>query len=226
MRRSLVAAGLVAALALALGGCSDDDEPAPSTTTDSSMAAEPSAPTSGSGSSTTTAPDGSSTTTTAPAESGPAELRSALVAPATLGEGYAPDATVGTGAFSGELCEDVTLEATWDDQASQALSRGQGTEQEVVTQSVLAFADADAAEDFVAALVDGTEQCLGAAEGGPVEAGEEAELRQVASDPFTTSLGVVRVGATVSAFSGLRPSAADASVTAELLVAAGELLTA
>lgn len=221
-RHRAATAGLALALPLALllgAGCSDDGDAGDDTTT-----------TTEAGGGTTTTDDGTTTlpgettTTAAPPVTGPADLQALLVDVAEVGEGFALDSTLGNGAFSGELCEDITLEETWAEQASQALTRGEGSERELVTQAVLDFPDEGSAEDFVQAVVDGNDTCLPDGEIQDVEAGDEALLIDIPSGETSTSASVVRVGATVSVMTSLYPTATGNPVTPELLAAAGTAL--
>lgn len=157
MRRRGAVIVLAGALVV-LGACSDDDSgsddaAATSTTTEATEATDPPSTTAGE---TTTTSDPAATTTTSP-NLAPSDspLNELLVPPAAFGAGYAPDDTYGDGTFDGDLCEDVTIEQTWDDQAGQALSAGEAS----ITQAVLRFADADAATGFVQELSDGVTTC-------------------------------------------------------------------
>lgn len=223
------AAGLTLVLALAVGAggiaCSDDGEgdgAGSTTTTTTTSGADGGATTTGEDA-VTTLPD-ETTTTAAPSVAGPEDLQSLLVDPARIGDGFALDASLGDGTFSGELCEDVTLDRTWDDQASQALTRGDGDDRQLVTQAVLAFADEATASAFVQALVEGTRTCLAEGEVDDVDAGDEATIIEIVSGGTTTSLAIVRAGAQVSVFDALRPTAVDRYLTQDLLVAAGAKL--
>lgn len=215
--RRVASAGLALALVLGAAACSDDDDPATTSTT---------APRDGETSSTSaavTAP-GETTTTAAPPVAGPEDLQALLLPPEQVGDGFALDPALGTGAFSGELCEDVTMDPTWDEQASQALTRAAAGDQELVTQAVLSFPDAAAAEAFVAALADALETCQPDGEQQAVDAGDEALLVETASGETSSSAGAVRVGAVVSTFTVVHPTAAGDPLTPDLLAAAGALL--
>lgn len=140
-RTALVAA--VAVLALLGAACSDDsdggEEADRSTTTTTEST--------GSTDSTTTTVDNSQGRPLNESE----ELVAALAEPATFGDGLEVDpSSVGDGSFQLQLCPDTSLEATWDDQASQGLLRaGEAGTTLIVRQSVLAFPDAGVADAFI-----------------------------------------------------------------------------
>lgn len=155
MRRALGVIGV--GLLVLLGACSDDggDDDAAATSTTTEVADATDAPATTAGETTTTSDPAATTTTSpnlAPSDSPLVEL---LAPAATFGAGYAPDDTYGDGTFDGDLCEDVTVDQTWDDQAGQALSAGEAD----VTQAVLRFADDAAATAFVQELGDGVSTC-------------------------------------------------------------------
>lgn len=223
-------AGLALALALVLplaASCSDgdDDGAAPA----SSSATTTSSTEGGGGASTTeeatsTLPD-ETTTTAAPPVAGSVELQTLLIDPARFGDGFGLDPTLGNGTFSGELCEEVTLEQTWVDQASQALSAGQGDERRLVTQAVLELPDEGAAEAFVQAVVTGNETCLpDAGEVTDVVVGDGGVVIDIPSGDTSTSVAVIRSGTRVVVFDALYPTAAGSPLTSELLDAAGTAL--
>lgn len=221
------AASLVLVLSLVVAGaaCGGDDGGQAGTTTTSTTTAggRGDGPVTSEDEGTTTLPEETTTTAASPV-AGPDDLRAGLVDPARVGGGFALDHTQGTGAFSGELCEDVTLEATWDDQASHALALGAGDDHQLVTQAVLAFADEATAEAFAAAAGEGHRTCLSEGVSQDVDAGDEAVLIEVDSGETSSSLAVVRVGARASVFTALYPTAAGDPVTAGLLVTAAAAL--
>lgn len=139
--------GVVVGLLLLAAACSDDDEPKGE----------------GRATTTTTAPDGSGSTTTTEAGSGrplnESSLTDALIDPAAVAEGLEVSDTIGPGDFETELCPGQEVEATWDDQASQALLRTGGAGTLIVKQSVLAFASPEAADAFIDAMVAGVAAC-------------------------------------------------------------------
>jgi hypothetical protein len=179
--RSLVLAGAV--LLAALAGCSDDDgDSADRSTTTTSPADAP--------------------TTTAAGSGKPlneSDLIDALLDPAEVAEGLKASPLPGSGDLELELCPDVTLEATWDDQAAQGLIRSGSQDLLVVNQSVLAFADAAAAEAFYDAVVDGYAECdPGLASEAVPDVGDEAVLLGAAAGgEGTSSVALVRAGAHV-----------------------------
>lgn len=200
MRRSVLVLVVVAAL---LAGCSDDggsDDEGTGTTTTAEPGTTDGADPSAADDPTTTAgpdePDATTTTTTSP-NLAPSDspLLDLLVAPATFGSGHAPDDTYGDGTFDGDLCEDVTIEPTWDDQAGQALSAGEDS----VSQAVLRFPDADVAAAFVQDLVDGVTTCDPNIEPAELaDVGDEATRLSVSDEEGSRDRVVVRVGPLVT----------------------------
>lgn len=230
-RPARLAVAVVAALALALGACGGDDDATPATSTTTTEAGDGATTTTADGTGTdgpdTEPPDGEpeqTTTTAAPPVAGPDELRALLLDPEAIAEGLRLDHTFGDGTFSPDLCEDVILDATWDDQASQALSTGTGPEDTAVNQAVLAFADAATAEAFVASLLDGYQACLAQGDLAEVDAGDEAARHVVETEGITTTTdAAVRVGARVAVLRAVHPTGEE-PVDDAVLAAAGDRL--
>lgn len=228
------AVALAAIVALAAAGCGGGDDtpsapPAPPPEPTTTLAVDPADP---DGPADPTEP-GETTTTQAPASAGPEDLQAALLAPEAVAPGLGLDPTVGTGAFEPDLCEEVTIEQVWDDQASQALSVGRGAEGLILTQAVLRTADAATATTFVDDLVAALGECqateitevdeAATAGGGPADAALVVELGDP-DDSFTDVAGLVRVGALVTVFRASDASGGESPLTADVLIAAGQAL--
>ncbi len=153
----------------------------------------------------TTEPTGSTDSTTTTVDEGRGrplneneELVAALAAPADFAPGLevSPD-QVGQGAFQPGLCPDQEIEVTWEDQASQGLVRtGEGGTL-IVKQSVLAFADAEAADAFIDAYVEAVPACVPTVRPEEVPGIGERAVRIVnpaPEGPPTGAGALVRVG--------------------------------
>lgn len=223
MPRSRIAAGVLAAtLVLATGACGGDDDSGSDPTTTLADA-----PTTEVAAATTTAdsePAATTTPTTSP-NLPPIDspLEDQLLAPAAVGDGYGPDDTLGQGTFDGDLCEDVIIEPTWDDQAGQGLSQGEGDQKVTFTQAVLAFADEAAAEGFATAVADGQGTCLAVGEPTTVEVGDEAVLFAVSDEEGVAAAAIVRVGPRVTVLTAFGPSG-EGILDEDLVQAAGAAL--
>jgi len=231
----LVTAGLV--------GCGDDDgdgDDASGTTTteaaegdgeagDDTTASSDAADTT-EGSTTETSTDDEPTTTggtttspNLPANDSP--LADLLLDPATLGPDFVPDDSLGDGSFDTDVCEEITLEATWDDEAAQALLAGTGDDAVILQQSILRFPDEATAETFTAAVGDALVTCQPGTDVTPVEGiGDEALLATSSDTDFTSAAGIVRVGDLVTALIGLAGPDIAAPVDELTLTAAADLL--
>ncbi len=215
---------LTLAVTLAMSACGSDGDSGSatttsttttSTTTTSTTSTLESAPSTGAGPSdggpstvSTTAPgrdDAPDTTSPnlAPTDS---PLVDQLLDPTAVGGGYTPDDTLGDGTFDGDLCEDVVIEPTWEDEAGQGLSRSEGDGGPTFfTQAVLDFAEPDTAEAFVVAVRNGQSTCLGA-QPAALDIGDEAFLIGVSDEEGTLGAGVVRVGARVTTLNAQGPA--------------------
>ncbi len=175
---------------------------------------------------TTTSDDPDVTTTSPNLTPNDSPLGDLLLAPSEVGAGYAPDDTLGDGSFDGDLCEEVTVEAAFDDQAAQGLLQGTGEAAVSFTQAVMRFPDAAAAEGFVTAVVEGIEQCSPGAEITEVDAGDQAVIATDETEGFAIAAGVVRVGDLVSWTASLTATLAATPITDDLVGTAGEHLSA
>ncbi len=209
MPRSRIAAcALAAALLVGVVACGGDDDSGTTTTSTSTL---PDAPTTAdeAGGSTTTAGGGDEATTTTTSPNLPpsdSPLVDQLLDPSAVGEGFAPDDTLGDGTFDGDLCEDVIVEPSWDDQAGQGLTEPEeGGDLTAFTQAVLEFADEAAAEAFVGEVRDGQTTCLGG-EASDVDAGDQAFLISVSDEEGSSAAAVVRIGTRVTALTALGPT--------------------
>ncbi|QYG92039.1 hypothetical protein HC251_06035 [Iamia sp. SCSIO 61187] len=242
MTRTRFVALLLAALLLAgLAACGDDDAGDDETTTTQADGED----TDADGSTTTDADDEDGSTTEAPTDDdetttteagatttspnlppNDSPLQDLLLDPGAVGEGYAPDDTLGDGSFDTDLCEEVTLEQTWDDQAAQALLRGTGDDAVIFQQSVLRFADAGAAEAFAAEVVDALTACQPDTEVEPVDGtdGQATLARAGAGEAGTATGAVVQVGDLVTWMFGLTGPGVEPPVDEALITAASALL--
>ena len=235
----LVALVLVSAGLAGLAGCGDDDgdgDDAGTTTTDAAGADdEPSSTTAPAGDdgsttsevaddgSTTTAEGGSTTSPNLPPNDSP--LAELLLDPATVGPGFAPDDRLGDGSLDTDLCEEITLEETWDDQAAQALLSGSIEEAAIFQQSILRFSDDTAAEAFVVALGDALSTCQPGTQTQPVEGvGDEAVLATAPDTESTAVAGILRVGDLVAWHLGITRPGVESPVDEDILAASAELL--
>ncbi len=221
-RPRLAVGALAAALLLTASACGGSDDSGPDTTP--TLAEAPT--TEAGGSSTTSGRDPAATTTTTTSPNLPptdSPLQDQLLAPGTVGDGYAPDDTLGQGTFDGDLCEDVIIEPTWDDQAGQGLSRSDGAEKATFTQAVMAFADEAAAEGFATAVADGQSTCLAVGEPTTVDVGDEAVLFVVSDEEGVAAAAIVRVGPRVTTLTAFGPSG-DGVLDEDLVQAAGAAL--
>ncbi len=212
MRRVALVLVVVAVL---LAGCSDDggssdgDEGTVTTSTAASGA-------------TGTDVDEATTTTTITGDPGAVTpLVEMLVPPATFGAGYAPDAIEGDGTFDGDLCDGVTIEATWVDQAGQALRDGSGAGS--VVQAVLRFPADDVAAGFVRDLVEGATTCDPNIVPAPVPGtGDEATRLATSDEEGSYDRVVVRVGPLVTTTLALTDG--PSPLTDEVVTALGTTL--
>lgn len=166
------------------------------------------------------------TTTTSPNLT-PAEgpLVDRLVDPAVV-EGFSPDDAFGDGSLDGDLCEDVTIESTWDDEASLALSDGHATAPATFQEAVLAFADEQAASDFVDAVVAAHQECTLSPTVTSLDGvGDAAERVDVEGPPAQTVV-VVRVGATVAHATAIGGADGGGTIPDEVITAVADALIA
>lgn len=196
-RHRLATCALAVGALLAAAGCGGDDD----ATSPTSTAAPP-----------TTAPVDATTDPAGATTASPnlvpndSSLVDQLLDPADVGEGYTPDDTLGDGTFDGDLCEDVVIAPSWDDEAGQALSRpADDGDLDTFTQAVLSFSDEAAAAAFVTEVGDGQGTCLGGSM-EPVTAGDEALLLVVNDEEGASASAVVRVGARVTVLTALGPT--------------------
>ncbi|HEX7133961.1 MAG TPA: hypothetical protein VF228_15400 [Iamia sp.] len=235
-RRSIpLLATLLLLVASGLVGCGDDgDDDASgdptSTTTTEAAGDETTTEAPADDETTTEAPaDDETTTTEGPTTTAPvpddSELAGLLLDPAAVGPEFTPDDTLGDGTFDPQLCPDITLEETWDDQAAQALVAGADEEAILFQQAILRFPDDAAAEAFTAELGDALVTCQPGTEVAPVDgAGDEALLATAADTGTTAMAGVVRVGALVSWILGISGPDLAAPVDEGILTAAADAL--
>jgi hypothetical protein len=223
-RPRIAVCAVAAALVLALAACGGDDDSGTTTTSTSTLPDAPTTAGDDDGATTTAGEDGEGPTTTAAPTTSPnlppsdSPLVDQLLDPAAVGEGFAPDDTLGDGTFDGDLCEDVTIGPSWDDQAGQGLSRTEeGDDLTAFTQAVLDFPDDAAAEAFVAEVREGQTTCLGG-EATDVDAGDEAFLISVSDEEGSAAAAVVRIGPRVTSLTALGPT--DPSPLDEELVQA------
>lgn len=224
-----------------LAGCSDDgDDDAGDTTTEADdttteaddtttepggdTTTEPADPT------TTAAPDGSSTSeggsTTSPnLPPNDSPLAELLLDPAVVGTGFAPDDTLGDGSLDTDLCEDITLEETWDDQAAQALLAGSDEDSQIFQQAILRFPDADTATAFATELGEALVTCQPETETEELDGiGDSALLATVADESSTAVAGIVRVGDLVAWHLALTRPGAPSYLDEDILTASAERL--
>lgn len=220
---------LLAVAALACGG-DDDDGGATSPTTE-----EGAAPDDGAGGEGTSPdepgpddPEGTDATPPASDDTAPRDpdspLRAVLTDPAEVGEGYAPDPGLGDGTFEVDLCEEVTVDATWEESGSQALSRASGEGTTFYSESVLGFADAAAAEAFVDAAVEGYLTCLPDMERSDPDVGDGAVVLRNDDLVSTQVYALVVVGERVAALRASTDPGGDLPVDDELLAAVASRL--
>ena len=211
MRRG-AALVLLVVVAVALVGCSDGDDDAKggagpaATSTTTATPDEGGAPTTTAGDTTTTSDPEATATTSPNLPPSDSPLVELLTPASSFGAGYAPDDTYGDGTFDGDLCEDVTIDTTWDDQAGQALSAGGAS----ITQAVLRFADAATATAFVQDLTDGVTTCDPNIVPEPVEGvGDEASRLTTSDEEGSRDQLIVRVGPLVTVVTALAPDGAS-----------------
>lgn len=242
IRRLLVPVVVLVALVAGAAACGDDAaDDAP--TTEADAGTDP-----GEDTSTTTAADTTDTadgeTTTEPGDTSTtadpdvtttspnlapndSPLADLLLAPSQIGDGFAPDDSLGDGSFDGDLCEEVTVESTFDDEASQALLEGAGDDAVSFTQSVMRFADEEVAQTFLDAVVDGIQQCSPDAEVTEVDAGDASTLlTDDVEDLGGITGGLVRVGDLVSWTTSLAGPGLASPNTDALLATVADQLTA
>lgn len=233
----LVALLLVpAAIAGCGGGDGGDDDAGTTTTTDAATAG-------GDDEATTAAPEGDDETTTTegdepsttveggsttspnlpPNDSPLAEL---LLDPAVVGPGFAPNDTLGDGSLDTDLCEEITLEETWDDQAAQALTAGTEEDATIFQQAILRFPDDTAAEAFATELGDALVACQPGTETATVDGvGDTAILATApAMETSAATAGIVQVGDLVVWLLGISAPGAESPVDEDVMTAAAELL--
>jgi hypothetical protein len=190
-----------------------------STTTDGSEGSTTEAP----GDDPTTTVEGSTTSPNLPPNDSP--LGELLLDPADIGSGYAADDALGDGSFDTDLCEEVTLEQTWDDQAAQALLAGEGPDSSAFQQSVLGFPDAATAEAFVTAVSDALVTCQTGTEAEAVDGvGDQALIARAGDSTTAAVAGMVRVGDRVSWLLSIAAPDQTPVVDEALLAAAAEQL--
>jgi len=240
VRRPLLALASLLLVTAGLVGCGDDDGDdagggGGTTTTeatdgDGGTTASSDATDTTEGSTTETSTDdepttagGSTTSPNLPPNDSP--LVDLLLDPATLGPDFVADDSLGDGSFDTDLCEEISLEATWDDQAAQALLAGTGDDAVIFQQAILRFPDEAAAEAFTTEVGDALVACQPGTEITPVEGvGDEAFLGASPSAEFTTAAGLVRVGDLVTTLLGLTAPNVPAPVDEPTLAAAAGLL--
>lgn len=155
------------------------------------------------------------------------ELVAALVEPGVVAERLevAPQ-SVGNGAFEPKLCLDREVEVTWEDQASQGLLRSGEGGTLIVRQSVLAFADAEAADAFIDDVVAVVESCNPIIVVEPLDGIGERAVRFGAPEdgPPTGAGALVRVGSHVTYLdaTGDPDEGVNAVVSDELLASLAE----
>ena len=233
----LVALVLVSA---GLAGCGGDDgdDDAGTTTTDADAAgtddgtASTTAPEGDDGSTTTEAPDDGSTTTEGGSTTSPnlppndSPLAELLLDPAVVGPEFAPDDSLGDGSLDTDLCEEITLEETWDDQAAQALLSGTDEDGAIFQQAILRFPDDAAAEAFATELGDSLVACQPGTETTVVEGVGDLALLATAPEVEASSAtaGIVQMGDLVAWLLGISAPGAASPVDQDILTTAAELL--
>lgn len=231
----LVALVLVSAGLAGCGGDDGDDDAGTSTTTDASgtddETASTTAPEGDDGSTTTEAPDDGSTTeggsTTSPnLPPNDSPLAELLLDPAAVGPDFAPDDSLGDGSLDTDLCEEITLEETWDDQAAQALLSGTGEDGAIFQQAILRFPDAAAAEAFATELGDSLVECQPGTETTAVEGVGDLALLATAPEVEASSAtaGIVQSGDLVVWLLSISAPGDASPVDQDILTAATELL--
>lgn len=233
----LVALVLVSAGLAGCGGDDGDDDAGTTTTTDAAgtddETTSTTAPEGDDGSTTTEVPDDGSTTTAEggsttspnlpPNDSPLAEL---LLDPATVGPDFTPDDSLGDGSLDTDLCEEITLEETWDDQAAQALTSGTDEDGAIFQQAILRFADDAAAEAFATELGDSLVACQPGTETTAVEGVGDLALLATAPEVEASSAtaGIVQEGDLVVWLLGISAPGAESPVDQDILTAAADLL--
>ncbi len=222
LRAAATLVGLAAVPLLGLGACSDDDGATTTTTTTSTT--EASAPS-------TTEVEGETTTTTAPGSGRPlneSDLVDALLPPEEVADGLTvAEDDLGAGDFQPNLCPEVEVEVTWEDQAAQRLVRTGEAGTLAVAQAVLAFADDVAAEAFVDDALEAFVTCdPGVVTEDVADSGDRAVRIVGQGDPPVAAGAVVRAGAHVAFLQvmGAPPADPAAVVTPELVRAAAARL--
>jgi hypothetical protein len=231
--RRILALSLAVALAFGGAGCGGDDDSAPDETGTTTTVDSPTRP---SGSTNETEPTGPTeptepgestdppnTTGSEPIDTTPNDspLNALLTEPTDVGEGFVPDPELGDGSFDTDLCEEVTLEATWEDEASQGLRNGTGEESTYYTESIFSFSGATVAEDFVTAVAEGMQACLpdDTTLRPRPDIADEAVVIDVEGPEGTMQTALVRTGARV-ALLGTAFDQGDSSVLTDALLEA------
>jgi hypothetical protein len=226
----LVAAGLAGC-----GGDGDDDDAGTTTTTEAAGTDDETTSTTapeGDDTTTTEVPDDGSTTTEGGSTTSPnlppndSPLAEYLLDPAAVGPGFAPDDALGNGSLDTDLCEEVTLEETWDDQAAQALLSGTEEDEAIFQQAVLRFPDDAAAEAFATELADSLVACQPGTETTALDGVGDLALLATAPEVETSAAtaGVVQEGDIVVWLLGISAPGAESPVDQDILTAAAELL--
>lgn len=244
-RRSALLLAALLLVSAGLAGCGDDggDDGAADTTTTEADATEPD--TGDDDGSTTEAPDdeitasteappddetttsedGTTTSPNLPPNDSP--LADLLLDPAVIGPGFAPDDSLGDGSLDTDLCEEITLEETWDDQAAQALLSGTGDEGAIFQQALLRFPDDAAAEAFAGELGEALVTCQPGTETAEVpDVGDEALIATAPEAETTATAGIVRVGDIVAWHLAITSPGIPSPLDEELLATSAEALTA
>lgn len=185
----------------------DDEDPSTTTEDATTTTEDVSTTTAGEDQPTTTSDDDAPTTTSPNLPPNDSPLAELLADPTELGEGYVPDDSLGDGSFDGDLCEDVFIEAAWEEQASQALRQGTGDDAVTFQQTILRFFDESAAEAFCAQVSDGLVTCQpGTTMTEVAGVGDEAVLAALVEEGSAVAGGLVRSGDLVGYSSAIGPA--------------------